>query len=268
MDYLLFDLLALALPAALLLRRSPAPPRLPVAVLAATALLWTAPWDEHLVRTGVWSYDPDRVLARLGAVPVEEYGFVVLEVVLVGAWAVRTGVLTPRPLPATTGRGHGALLWAALALTGVLLALLGGHLRYAGLLLLWAAPPLALQHAVAGDVLTARRPGRLLTAVPVALWLCLADRVALATGIWTIAPASSTGWTVLGLPVEEALFFALTSVLVTDGLLLAADPGVRARAASLLRGLAVRPRPQGLRDEDVAQHRQPGVHLGEAGGER
>jgi lycopene cyclase domain-containing protein len=234
-DYLLFDLLVLALPAALLLR-SRRLPLLPVAVLAATALAWTAPWDEHLVRTGVWSYAPDQVLARLGSVPVEEYAFVVLEVVLVGAWALHTGVLVPRPLPVAASHGRGAAGWAAVGAAGVLLLLLGGPLRYAGLLLVWAAPPLALQHAVAGDVLADRRARRLATALPVALWLCLADRLALAAGIWTISPGSSTGWTVLGLPVEEAAFFGLTAVLVTDGLLLAADPGVRARAAALLHG--------------------------------
>ena len=54
MSYLAFDLLLVALPAVLLLLgRSWWPLLGPVAVLAPVALLWTAPWDEHLVRTGV-----------------------------------------------------------------------------------------------------------------------------------------------------------------------------------------------------------------------
>lgn len=243
MTYWQFDLLVLALPVALLLRGVPRRRVLlgPVAALSAVALLWTAPWDEHLVRTGVWTYAPDRVLARLGSVPVEEYAFVVLEVLLVGAWALRTGTLpvgsadTPAdPLADPAARRRGALAWALVALAGLVLLLVGGPVRYLGLLLVWAAPPLALQRLVAGDLLAVRRAARLRTGLPVALWLCVADRFALADGVWAISPASSTGLGVLGLPVEEAAFFALTCLLVTDGLLLAANRDVVRRAAALL----------------------------------
>ncbi len=65
--------------------------------------------------------------------------------------------------------------------------------------------------------------------MPVLLWLAAADRIALADGVWAISPASSTGVLLLGLPLEEALFFALTCLLVADGLLLALDPRARAR---------------------------------------
>ena len=243
MSYLAFDLLLVALPAVLLmLGRSWRPLLGPVAVLAPVALLWTAPWDEHLVRTGVWTYAPDAVVARIGSVPAEEYGFVVLEVLLVAAWAVRTGALPPVPvrpdrlLPGA--RSRGAVGWLAVTAVGVWLALAGGHLRYLGLLLLWVGPPMALQRAVAGDLLQARRRTRAAVALPVAAWLCAADRLALADGIWAITPASSTGVLLLGLPLEEAMFFVLTCVLVTDGLLLAADPRARARALRIAQAAA------------------------------
>ncbi len=232
MDYLVFDIVVLALPAALLLSgRARLLPVLPVAGLAVLALLWTAPWDDHLVRSGVWSYAPDRVLARVGAVPVEEYAFVALEVLLTAAVALRLGVW---PAPAAThgpraARLRGAAGWLLVGLVGAALLAVGGHGRYLGLLLVWVAPPYALQRAVAGDVLHARRLARAAVALPVALWLATADRVAIALGTWTVSPASSTGWQVLGLPVEEALFFALTCLLVTDGLLLATDPQVLRR---------------------------------------
>jgi lycopene cyclase domain-containing protein len=243
MSYLAFDLLLVALPAVLLLLgRSWRPLLGPVGVLAPVALLWTAPWDEHLVRTGVWTYAPDAVVARIGSVPAEEYGFVVLEVLLVAAWAVRTGALPPPALredqlvPGT--RPRGAAVWVAVTAVGVVLAIAGGQLRYLGLLLLWIGPPMALQRAVAGDLLRARRRARAVVALPVALWLCAADRLALADGIWAISPTSSTGVLLLGLPLEEALFFLLTCALVTDGLLLAADPQARWRAVRLAQAAA------------------------------
>ncbi len=52
-----------------------------LAVLAA--VLYTAPWDNYLVATRVWSYDPARVWRIvLGYVPLEEYLFFVLQPVL------------------------------------------------------------------------------------------------------------------------------------------------------------------------------------------
>ena len=239
MSYLLFDLLFLGLPVALLLRRAGRPPvRLlrACAALAVVALIWTVPWDEHLVRTGVWGYGGDRVLARLGSVPVEEYVFVVLEVLLVASWGHRLRRFD-RPLPppaAGSARLRGALVWFAVLAGGLALLAVGGQVRYLGLLLVWIAPPLLLQRAVAGDLLRSRLADRLVLALPVALWLCVADRLALADGIWSIAPASSTGVLLLGLPLEEALFFLLTSVLVADGLVLATDGRALARARALL----------------------------------
>lgn len=241
MPYWLFDVVVLALPAALLLRGVRTPRRLwlAVAVLSTVALVWTAPWDDYLVRSGIWSYDPRGVLARVGNVPVEEYAFVVLLVVLVAAWGARTGRLPAKPATGDPARGRtrmtGAAGWAAVAAVGLLLLLVGGHVRYLGLLLVWAAPPLALQRAVAGDLLRARRLDRVVIGVPVVLWLCVADRLALADGIWTIAPATSTGALLFGLPFEEALFFLLTVLLVTDGLLLATDRRALSRVAKRLR---------------------------------
>jgi len=240
MPYWMFDVLALGLPAVLLLRGVRTPRRLwaAMSVLAAVALAWTAPWDDYLVRSGVWSYDPARVLARLGSVPAEEYAFVVLLVVLVAAWGARTGRLpaTPRPAPEVHrhARLRGTAGWLGVAAIGVVLLLAGGQLRYLGLLLVWAAPPLALQRAVAGDLLRARRVDRAVVGVPVVAWLCLADRLALADGIWIISPATSTGVLLLGLPVEEALFFLLTVLLVADGLLLATDDRALARVLALV----------------------------------
>lgn len=243
MSYLLFDALFLGLPVALLLRRAGRPPRrllASAAALAAMALLWTAPWDEYLVRSGVWAYDGDRVLARLGSVPVEEYVFVVLEVLLVASWGHMLGRFTPLPVTGLRrARLLGALGWGGVLAAGLALLAVGGTMRYLGLLLVWVAPPLLLQRAVAGDLLRTRRADRLLLVLPVALWLCVADRLALADGIWSIAPASSTGVLLLGLPLEEALFFLLTSLLVADGLVLATDDRALARAHRLWGGARV-----------------------------
>ena len=245
MSYLLFDLLFLGLPVALLLRRAGRPcARLlgAAAALSVVALVWTGPWDEHLVRTSVWAYGGDRVLARIGSVPAEEYAFVVLMVALVASWGHLLGRLTTVTTPdldatpaSRAARRRGCYAWAIVLLLGAALLVTGGQARYLGLLLVWIAPPLLLQRAIAGDLLRSRLADRLLLALPVALWLCVADRLALADGIWSISPAASTGVLLLGLPLEEAAFFLLTSLLVADGLVLATDDRALSRARALLR---------------------------------
>lgn len=49
------------------------------------ALVYTTPWDNYLVATKVWYYDPTRVWnIILGWVPLEEYLFFVLQTILTG----------------------------------------------------------------------------------------------------------------------------------------------------------------------------------------
>jgi lycopene cyclase domain-containing protein len=48
-------------------------------LLPLAALIWTTPWDNYLVASGVWRYDSTKVWnVILGYVPLEEYMFFVL----------------------------------------------------------------------------------------------------------------------------------------------------------------------------------------------
>ncbi len=61
------------------------------------ALLYTTPWDNYLVATGVWYYNPALISGfLLGYVPLEEYTFFVLQTILVGLW---WGLLASRLAP-------------------------------------------------------------------------------------------------------------------------------------------------------------------------
>jgi lycopene cyclase domain-containing protein len=72
-------------------------PYLVVGALVGVALLYTTPWDNDLVATGVWWYDPKLVTGiTLGWVPIEEYTFFVLQTLLTGLWALWVRARTPR----------------------------------------------------------------------------------------------------------------------------------------------------------------------------
>jgi lycopene cyclase domain-containing protein len=55
-------------------------------------------------------------------------------------------------------------------------------------------------------------------ALLVTLWLVLADEVAILSGLWAFGPGKHLGLYLGHVPLEEALFFLITSLLVAFGL--------------------------------------------------
>ncbi len=127
--------------------------------------------------------------------------------------------------------------WIALVVSALIwLVALGILLRgwrsgtYLGWELVWALPPLALQLGLGADLLWRRRWLLLTALLPAVGYLATADALALHAGIWTIAPQQSLGILLGGvLPLEELIFFLLTSALVVGGLVLGAELESRKR---------------------------------------
>ena len=193
------------------------------------ALIYTTPWDNYLVATGVWWYDPALVTGIvLGWVPIEEYTFFLVQPILAGLWLTALARRLPAAQVSTGATSDSRVRGVGVAIIG--LAWLGSVAilwsgwqpgTYLALELVWALPPIALQWGFGGDILW--RNGRLvlLSLVPLALYLSGADAIAIDAGTWTIDPAQSTGLLLAGiLPIEEFLFFGLTNTLVIFGLVL------------------------------------------------
>jgi lycopene cyclase domain-containing protein len=193
-----------------------------IGVIMAVAFVYTIPWDNYLVYRDIWSYGPDRVLAVIGYVPVEEYAFFLLQPVLTGLFYLLVRARLGHVAAPAAGRARwiGVALFLVLTAVGVALLIGGGHGLYMGLILAWASPVLAGMWWLAGDALWANRRAMAWTVAPITLWLWVADRIAIGLGIWTITDATRSGIDLVGLPVEEATFFLVTNLLVAKGLLL------------------------------------------------
>lgn len=201
--------------------------------LAAIALVYTTPWDNVMVERGIWGYDPHRVLGIIiGWVPLEEYLFFMLQPILIGIWGLLSWTsIRESPIVPSAGLrwGAGLILGGAWA---VLLAMenrFGPPWTYCRAILAWGLPPLILQIGFGADLLWGDRRSLLLRWIPPAFFLSAADRLAIAEGIWFLNPDLTTGLTVLGLPVEEGLFFFLTSLLVAGGWTLWMHPAAQHR---------------------------------------
>lgn len=191
------------------------------------ALVYTTPWDNYLVATGVWYYNPQLVTGIvLGYVPIEEYTFFILETLFAGLWwwflARRQNPKAENFVPSKIIRfGSFAFLFVLWIIFTVLFFAGPPSLTYLSIIFFWALPAIAPQLLFGADILW--RHGKLvaLTILPMALYLSAVDSLAITASTWTIAPDQSTGILLGGvLPIEEAIFFIVTVALVTFGMTL------------------------------------------------
>jgi len=197
-----------------------------LALLMLIALVYTTPWDNYLVASRVWWYDPALATGiTLGWVPVEEYTFFLLQPLMTGLWVLFVNRRLPppgsNPYPnrlraiITTASG---VIWAA----GIAALAMGGQqATYLSLIVVWAAPPIALQQAFGADILWGERRRVLWGLIPPTLYLSAADAIAIGAGTWTINPEQSLQIYLGGvLPLEEFVFFLVTNTLVVFAIVL------------------------------------------------
>jgi lycopene cyclase domain-containing protein len=202
------------------------------------AVIYTTPWDNYLVATGVWYYNPKLVTGWvIGYVPIEEYTFFVLETILAGLWwwflarripfsafpsSAERDLFTRSKLPVYISIC--VLLFAWLVFT-YLFFFGEAKWTYLAIILFWALPPIFIQLLFGADILWHYRRLVFWAIVVPATYLSLMDMVALTETTWSISASQTTGVLFFGiLPLEEVIFFFVTNMLIAFGLtLLLAD---------------------------------------------
>jgi lycopene cyclase domain-containing protein len=191
------------------------------AILAAAAFAYTTPWDNYLIARGVWGYGEGAVLVSFGYAPLGEYLFFVVQTVLTALFLYTFGVPVSELRITAPQRAIGVGAGGVVSVTGWWFAANDPGF-YLGTLLIWAGPVLALQWGF-GWTYLARQWRTLTVAVGVpTLYLWVLDTYAIRTGIWYLSDRYTLGvdLPLLGLPIEEAVFFLLTNVFVVQGLVL------------------------------------------------
>ncbi len=219
-----------------------------ISAQAVIAVIYTTPWDNYLVATRAWWYNPGLVTGFLiGYVPIEEYIFFVLQTFLTGTFLL----LLVRHRPMWGEQASVGSPWMRWLLTGVLgivwlifVAILVAGWKpgtYLALLMVWALPPLMLQIGFGADILWKYRRYVVMTIAVMTVYLALADMLAISSGTWTIDPAQSLNIFILGrLPVEELIFFFMTNLLVVVGVTLLSSTVSRERIMNLLQAIKLR----------------------------
>lgn len=198
-----------------------------IALHVVIAVAYTTVWDNYLVATRVWWYDPTLVTGfTIGWVPIEEYTFFILQPILASLWmlflARRIRVASSPANKPVKLRVWSVVLTAVLWLISIVILVVSWQPgNYLALELGWALPPIALQLAFGADILWRYRRIVFWTIVPMTLYLSAADALAIGWGTWTINPEKSLNIFLGGvLPIEEFIFFLLTNTLLTFGVVL------------------------------------------------
>ncbi|MDS0476689.1 lycopene cyclase domain-containing protein [Natrinema sp. 1APR25-10V2] len=191
-------------------------------VMIVLAIAYTTPFTNHLIPVGVWWYGDGAVLATVWHTPIEEYLFFVLQPILTALWLFQVRPTADRSLALPwEHRLLGVAGGLAITVVGLLLLLLGdSSTSYLGWLFLWAGPVLAVQWGFGSTYLWEIRRSLLVAVAVPTLYLWLVDRIAIELGVWVISDAHTTGYALLGLPIEEALFFLVTNLFVVQGLVM------------------------------------------------
>jgi lycopene cyclase domain-containing protein len=208
-----------------------------ITVHVLLAVTYTTPWDNYLVATGVWYYNPNLVTGiLLGYVPIEEYTFFVVETILSGLWwwflarriypghrsdfsaAPRTENFEPNRILVYLATGVVLLIW----LVFTYLFFLGdAQWTYLSITLFWALPPIVIQLLFGADILWQYRKLVFWAILIPGVYLSLMDIIALQETTWSISPGQTTGILFFGiLPLEEVVFFFITNIMITFGMTL------------------------------------------------
>ncbi|WP_435097832.1 lycopene cyclase domain-containing protein [Halorubrum sp. N11] len=193
-----------------------------IAILVAIAYVYTTPWISYMIRQGAWWYADGAVLARALSIPLGEYLFFTVQTV-VTAFALHLIGFDPTFREGDFDRGPriaGVVGGVAMVAGGLWLVTLDPSYLYLGGLIAWVGPVVALQWAVGGGYLI-RTPRIWVAATLIpAAYFWVADRIAIEMGTWQLSAELTTGVAVLGLPIEEMLFFASAGVMTVNGLVL------------------------------------------------
>jgi putative membrane protein len=201
-------------------------------VLILIVVTFTSPWDNAAVKWRTWEFPEDRIWFRIAFLPIEEYAFFVLQTLIVG-------LLTVVVLAHLGGQSHVGSITIREAVAAIVFVstwfllgavyrrarLMSRRLTYSWHLLYWFLPVVVVQWIIASEVLLPNAFVILLSAGIVGTYLVVADIVAVRHGIWFFDEEQITGIKVFSvLPWEEAAFFYITSLLVSQSTVLLLPP--------------------------------------------
>jgi len=186
-----------------------------ILILVIIAVLYTTPWDSHIISKGIWFYDNDKIIGTLFRIPFEEYLFMILQTIISGLIFCNF----KKKIHVVKFKFSIRYLIPFLLIFLIGLYILKNEsFAYIGYLITWASIPLAIQLFVGSKAIYFSFKNWVLPLLLFTLYLSIIDSIAIGNNIWTINDATSCGIKIFRLPVEEIIFFFLTNLLIFQGM--------------------------------------------------
>jgi len=215
--------------------------------LLIVVYVWTTPWDNYLVGSGVWYYDPRLVSGVVwGWVPLEEYLFFGCLTWLTSLWVFALRRMLHQNGARVASAVRRVTLGSLIFLGALFLAVFFFHAPHSGaagapaqdlpplpfgswnylaLIVVWAVPVLVGQAWLGWPMFRKQKWVYGLGFGVPAVYLTLLDALAIGSGTWTIAPSQSLNiFLPFGVPLEEGVFFLAANLLVVQGIFLFTSP--------------------------------------------
>ncbi len=202
--------------------------------MSVLAFIYTTPWDSFLIHQGVWWYAKDHVLGTVFKIPYEEYMFFFLQ-----TW-IASGIFLFISKPSSwtkkglnwRQKGRWLTFYFLIVESIFVYGLFYDSAYYLSLIMAWCFPVVFIQIYFGLELLLRRFLMVYGTVFLVSCYLWFCDWYAISKNIWMISPDLTTGFNVMGLPVEEMIFFFMTNIMVCQGVSLFLDPDLKDKLAS------------------------------------
>lgn len=195
------------------------------ATLLFLAMTYTTPWDSYLIHQEIWQYNPGKVIGTFLKIPFEEYFFFIIQTII-GCFFTSYLIIKFKSKQNFPMEINGKNL---LFLAGAFALLAGAFIfrnttenyRYLNLVLFWSLPVLILQWSVGISILFKQWIPWVMGVVSLTGYFWFADSIAISKEIWTFPENTISGIDLFEtLPIEEALFFLATNLMVVQGYIL------------------------------------------------
>lgn len=195
------------------------------ALLVFLAVFYTTPWDSYLIQKQIWTYSMDNILFTIYWIPIEEYFFFIIQTLigcLFTAWLLAKQKTIHSPIMEISRTNIFIFMFFLFSLCSAYAVFPDQQeFHYLKLILFWALPIVLLQISLGWHVLFNHIKVLLFALTALSLYFWTADSIAIHQQIWSFPPQTISGYKILGiLPIEEALFFLLTNLMVIQGYIL------------------------------------------------
>lgn len=193
-----------------------------IVFISIMALTYTTPWDNYMIYNKAWTFPPERVIAYIGYVPIEEYMFFVIQTVLSSLWAllcVRWS--TPCLNFNYNQKSYLLIRWVPIiflsivTVVGYVIAVPGKDTFYLGCVFWWVCPVIMFLWYGTGNYFVKKIMPSSFAIIVSTLYLSWIDKIALKAKVWQINETTSLQISMVeDLPFEEAFFFLVSNFLV------------------------------------------------------